>query len=134
MEHDGVVTRVTRESVTVSVESHASCEGCRSRGACGLSGDGRREIVVRQPGGKVAVGERVTVRVGSGNALRSVLLAYALPAALAVGVVALLSSRAGEVVAAVVTLIVVAGYFFLIFLCRNVLARTIKFTIIPRQE
>ncbi|MDR1274369.1 MAG: SoxR reducing system RseC family protein [Odoribacteraceae bacterium] len=131
MEHDGVVTRVTGENVTVSVEVPASCEGCRARGACGLAGDGTREVVVRHPGGRVAEGDRVTVRA---DAPRPVFLAYVLPCAVAVAAVAFLSPRAGEVVTAVVALVAVAGYFFLLFLCRDILARAIKFTIVTRGE
>jgi sigma-E factor negative regulatory protein RseC len=133
VEHDGVVTRVTGQSVTVTIECQTACEECRAREACGITGGGTREIVVLHPGVEVAVGQRVTVRVGSGNAARSALLAYVLPSVLLVAMVAILSPRLGEVMVAVIALLSVAAYFFLIFLCRNALARTIKFTITPRR-
>jgi sigma-E factor negative regulatory protein RseC len=129
IEHEGVVTRVTGESVTVIVKSGAACEGCRARGACGQPGSKTREIVTRHPGRSVTVGERVTVRVSGGNAARSVLLAHVLPSAMIIALVALLSPRTEEIVVAVVALVAVAAYFFLIFLCRDILARKITFTI-----
>ncbi|MDR0765739.1 MAG: SoxR reducing system RseC family protein [Odoribacteraceae bacterium] len=129
IEHEGTVTRVEGDAVTVSVESHAACEGCRARGACGIPGGKTREIVARQPGRRVSVGERVTVRVSGGNAARSVLLAYVMPSVIAIATVAVLSSRAGEVATAVIALCVIACYFLLLFSCRTRLSREITFTI-----
>ena len=93
-----------------------------------------REIVARHPGGVVNVGERVTTRVNGRNAARSVLLAYALPSALAVAMIALFSSRTSEVIAAGVTLATVAGYFLALYSLRGILARKITCTIATRDE
>ncbi|MDR0544464.1 MAG: SoxR reducing system RseC family protein [Odoribacteraceae bacterium] len=128
IECEGIITRATRDAVTVSIESQTSCEGCRARGACGKT----REIVVRQPDNKVQAGERVRVQISDGNAARSALLAYVVPSAIAIGTVAAVAPRAGDAAAAVVALCAVAAYFLLLFRCRARLSRGITFTIVPR--
>ncbi|MDR2131450.1 MAG: SoxR reducing system RseC family protein [Odoribacteraceae bacterium] len=129
IEHEGVVTRVEGERVTVTIESPTACEGCHARRACGQSGGKTREIVVRHPGGNINAGERVTVRVSGRHAARSVFLAYIVPSVIAIAVVALLSPRAGEVTTAAVALAAIAGYLLLLFACRDALAREITFTL-----
>ncbi|MDR2414834.1 MAG: SoxR reducing system RseC family protein [Odoribacteraceae bacterium] len=129
IEHEGTVTRVEGDAITVSIERAAACEGCRARGACGNPADGTREIVVRQPGTRARVGERATVRVSGGRAARAVLLAYAIPSVLAIGTVAALSTLAGDVTAAIAALVAVAGYFCFLFFRRERLSREITFTI-----
>ena len=46
IQHEGVVTNITNDVVTISLKGNINCEGCKAKMACGVSESTDKEIEV----------------------------------------------------------------------------------------
>lgn len=131
-EHKGIVTEVTDDLVRVKIESVSACAACHAKGLCSMSDKTDKIIDVKrsQLKNEYHVGDAVTVVASSGKGLLAVVLAYLVPAVVAVAAVALmLWAGANELVASVVAIALVAVYYFILYLLRDKLNKKFVFTI-----
>lgn len=130
IEHEGIVTGITGSKVTVSIVSQSACAACHAKGICGASEMKEKTIVAEAPASPLNVGDRVRVTATMSGAMLSVTLAYILPSALIIiALFLLLAAGCTEVTAALGALGLTAVYFFILYLCKNIFARRIKFKI-----
>lgn len=130
IEHEGVVTRVEEDEVSVMIVSRSACSACHAKGACGISEMKNKEIRTAVPDFPVKTGDRVRVVAGMRNAMLSVMMAYVVPSVVLLGSVAvLLVSGAGELTAACGALGITAVYFFTLYQFRSFFSKKIKFEI-----
>ena len=76
IEHEGVVTRVEGDEVSVMIVSRSACSACHAKGTCGISEMKNKEIRTAVPDFPVKTGDRVRVVAGMRNAMLSVMMAY----------------------------------------------------------
>lgn len=128
--HEGVVKKVTPQTVEVVIESQSACAGCHARSACGMADLKEKTIIAGHPGFEVKSGDKVMVYASVNNAIYSVILAYVIPVLLIIALISLLL-RLGtdETVAAAGALAGIALYFFLLYVNRGRIGRKIKFTV-----
>lgn len=130
IEHEGVVTRVEGDEVSVMIVSRSACSACHAKGACGISEMKNKEIRTAVPDFPVKTGDRVRVVAGMRNAMLSVMMAYVIPSVVLLGsVAALLVSGAGELAAACGALAITAVYFLVLYQFRSFFSKKIKFEI-----
>jgi len=128
IKHDGVVTRVEDTYIIVRIENQSACSACHAKGACGLSEVVQKEITAERPAFPVTVGDSVCVMATMQHALLSVLFAYILPSILIIGLLAtLIGTGINEISSAFISLIIIALYFFALYLLRSKFAKKIKF-------
>ncbi|MDR1757163.1 MAG: SoxR reducing system RseC family protein [Culturomica sp.] len=128
--HEGVVQKVTKQSVTVLITSRSACAGCHAKSACGLSESADKLVEVREEGNRFQPGERVTVYATKGNALYAVLFAYVIPSLLLAGTIwAMGAAGSREVIAAVASLSVLTLYYIVLYLNREKMGKKIRFTV-----
>lgn len=130
IEHEGVVTRVEGDEVSVMIVSRSACSACHAKGACGISEMKNKEIRTAVPDFPVKTGDRVRVVAGMRNAMLSVMMAYVVPSVVLLGSVAvLLVSGTGELAAACGALVITTVYFFTLYQFRSFFSKKIKFEI-----
>ena len=44
--HEGIVTKISQETITISLKGNINCEGCKAKSACGVSESNDKEIEV----------------------------------------------------------------------------------------
>lgn len=122
---------VAERCVRVRITAQGACGTCRAREACGMGESAEKIIEVDTPrAGEYAPGDRVVVGVARRMGATAVLLAYALPFVLLLGVlVGLTAAGAGEGVAALGALGAVVIYYGGLWLVRDRIDRKIHFTI-----
>ena len=87
-------------------------------------------IVAQRPDEEIQVGDKVIVYAAMGNAIYSVILAYVMPSILIIVTIFFLEkSGSNELYAALSSLILLAAYFFIIYLFRNKISKKITFTV-----
>lgn len=130
IQHEGIVTSLSAQTLEVVISSHSACAACHAKSACGMSDTKQKIITVQRPAGEIKVGDKVMVYASTGNAAYSVVLAYVMPSVLIITAVFFLEKTGGnELYSAVISLILLAFYFFTLYLCRNKISKRIKFTI-----
>lgn len=130
--HIATVINIFRDTVTVSVESSEACGGCASRSACslGVQSNTRNILITTPEAQSYSVGEQVKVATRTQMGLMAVALSYAVPALVLVVVLAVvIALGASEAVAALLSLTSVAIYYGALWLCRDLLAKKVSFTI-----
>lgn len=90
--HEGVVTAVKSNSVTVRIEAVSACAACAAHGRCGFAESKEKTLEVPTSDWRqYAEGQTVTVHVDESRGLQAVWLAYVLPAVLMLTVIIALS-------------------------------------------
>lgn len=131
IEHKGTVIRVSERCVAVAVEAEGACAACHARGVCGASEGESKVIDVLTPlANHYTVGETVSVSVASSLGIRAVLIAYVFPFVFVLALlIMLLQQGAGELAAGLGALGALGGYYLMLYLLRNRIAREFTFQI-----
>lgn len=130
VEHEGIIKSLSAQTLEVLISSHSACAECHAKGACGMSDVKQKVIEAQRPAGDFAVGDKVKVYASLNNAFYSVMLAYLLPSVLIISAIFFIEkSGYDELTAAVSSLILLALYFFVLYLCKGRISKKIKFTV-----
>jgi len=129
--HKGRIVSVETGRVSVEIISESACASCHAAGLCGVS-ESKKKIVdvpVRETG-KYVIGQEVEVCLAKKAGLKAVLFSYALPALiLLILILSLPRIGFGELATGVSSILGVAGYYLVLFLCRDRLAEGYEFYI-----
>ena len=124
VQHEGIVKSISTQTLEVSIISHSA------KSACGIADMKEKVITAQRPREELRPGDRVIVYASVNNAFYSVLLAYIMPSILIIATIFFLEkSGSSELYAAISSLILLAGYFIILYFCRNKIARKINFTV-----
>ena len=122
VQHEGIVKSISTQTLEVSIISHSACSGCHAKSACGIADMKEKVITAQRPREELRPGDKVIVY--------AVLLAYIMPSILIIATIFFLEkSGSSELYAAISSLILLAGYFIILYFCRNKIARKINFTV-----
>lgn len=133
--HEGIVRDVKAQTIEVVIYSHSACSGCHAKGACGMSDMKQKVIIAERPAFEIKAGDRVVVNAAMGNAIYSVIVAYVLPSILIISAIFfLVRAGASELAAATASLVLLAGYFWALYLFRNKIGKKIKFTVSKKDR
>ena len=118
--HKGVVVAVDGNKIQVQIESVSACAACHAKGMCTLSDKEDKLIDIESP--KAAdkkVGDVVTVVVAQQRGMQAVVLAYILPAIVVILSLVGLLNIVSEPVAIILSLLLLAVYYLILYLLRN---------------
>ena len=132
--HDGIVTEIISKPDThsgiVRVQIHvvSACASCEAHGKCGFADSKDKIMDIDTPlWQQYHEGEPVTVTINANRGLQAVFIAYILPAILLLATfITLTALHLSEGWVAIITLLAVALYAVILYLCRHRLQR--KFT------
>ena len=126
VQHEGIVKSISTQTLEVSIISHSACSGCHAK----IADMKEKVITAQRPREELRPGDKVIVYASVNNAFYSVLLAYIMPSILIIATIFFLEkSGSSELYAAISSLILLAGYFIILYFCRNKIARKINFTV-----
>lgn len=120
--HKGKVIHLDGVNVKVMIESVSACAACHAKGMCTLSDKEDKIIDIKvsvDKADKLNVGDEVVVAVSQQRGMLAVLLAYILPAIVVIFSLVLLLSLVAEPLAILLSLAVLAVYYFILYLFRN---------------
>ena len=127
IEHEGIVAAVNGRHVQVSIGQVAACSECKARSLCTSSESKEKLIDVYEDGAatKYRVGEHVRVCGALSMGHQAVRLAFGVPLALIVLwlLLALIVLRMHELAAVGVLAFLLTTYFYILYMCREKMAR-----------
>ena len=132
--HKGVVIGSDKDIIRVEIVSESACASCHVSGLCGIAESKKKVIEVPARGNEgYAVGQEVEVCLARRAGMKAVLFSYLLPVLLLlILILSLPKIGFGELATGALSLLGVAGYYFVLFLCRDRLAGGYEFYIRKR--
>ena len=131
IEHQGVITDIAGHKVSVTILQQSACSSCHARGACTAADSKEKMVDIADYTGKYKVNDLVTVVGQKSMGYRAVLWAFAIPIIILVSilVVSINAWGLGEIDAALAAIISLVPYYAILYLLRNRMAGSFKFTI-----
>lgn len=132
--HDGVVVKVEGRQVTVRFVQSSACSGCHAKQLCAAGDQKERLVVADSYGVPYAVGDAVRVSVTQSLARTAMWYAFGLPVLIAMIAIFPLNAYLGEIWACVAELVLLAVYYYVLYLQRDKLDRKVSFILEHRVE
>lgn len=120
--HRGIIESIEGSCVRVRVSQEAACATCHAAGRCNAAGNKERIIDVRGVAhpASLTVGDAVVVSATASSARLSLLIAFVLPLALAIGALtATIGVTGNDTLAATMSLVVIAAYYAAVYMARK---------------
>ena len=128
--HEGEVMKASDGIVYVRISQQAACSGCHASSACPVSESREKIIEVADKNESYREGDKVLLVSSSKQGLGAVLLAYVIPLLLIfVSLFSLLAVLNHEAIAIVISMGVVAVYYYVLYLFRDKLKGKFSFEI-----
>ncbi|MBQ9185794.1 MAG: SoxR reducing system RseC family protein [Bacteroidales bacterium] len=127
--HKGKVISAEGGMVKVEIISQSACSACHAAGLCSASDMKRKEVEAKSWSSFVP-GEEVNVFLRRSMGMRAVLLAYAIPLFVVIGItVTLCYTGVPELTAGLAGIGAIALWYFIVYLLRDKIAKGYAFTV-----
>ena len=129
--HMGLVEKVEGDKATVRILSVSACSSCKSKGACSISEMKEKLVDVHlKENQDVKIGDNVNVAIAQKQGDKAVILAYAIPILVFIGILALLTQqKASELLAGGAAIGGVGLYFLFLRLFKSKIENQFMFYI-----
>lgn len=128
--HEGVISKISRNSVTVALKGNINCEGCKAKAACGVSESNDKEIEVYDTNSNLKLNEPVEVQMKKQLGLKAVFWAYFFPFLLLVSVLFIGSMFINEGLAGLLAILVLIPYYFILYVMKNYFKKAYSLSIL----
>lgn len=128
--HSGVVSKITNEAITVSLEQNVHCESCRAKSACGISESNTKEIEIANSNDSYKINEQVKVVLKKALGFKAVFWAYVFPFILMFTTLIIASGFLKEWVAGVLSLSILIPYYLMLYVLKNTLKSAFTISIL----
>jgi sigma-E factor negative regulatory protein RseC len=130
IEHDGIISRLDEGKAWVTIVQSSACAGCHTQSMCQISGQKEKTIEIPCIDDSFHAGDQVLIIGSSSLGLQAVFYAFAIPLVLIVFmlIISFLYFNS-ETFAALVTIVVLVAYYFVLYMLRDKLKRKFVFRI-----
>lgn len=130
IKHEGVITNIVNNVVTVSIKGNVNCDGCHAKGVCGVDESQSKEINIYDDSQNTKLNENVTVVLKKNLGLQAVFWAYVFPFVLMLVVLLIASVLVAEWMAGVLALAILFPYYLLLRSFRKIFRDRFRFSIL----
>ncbi len=128
--HSGTVSRISGESVYVSLDPNIHCDSCRAKSGCGISESRTKEIEITNPDDSFKMNEQVEVVINKALGLKAVFWAYVFPFILVTIVLVIASFFLSEWQAGLLALGILVPYYVLLHYTKSIFKQNFKVSVI----
>jgi len=126
--HDGIVERISGQTVRVRFVAHSACSACHAKGVCSISESEDKFVDVANTLSGLSEGDRVEVVLAQSQGFKAVWYGYGLPLILLLAVIFGLYAATGrDGFSALIGIGALIPYYLLVFLFRKRISRSIEF-------
>jgi len=130
IKHEGIISKISKNTITISLKGNVNCEGCKAQSACGVSDSNDKEIEVLNEKQSFRLNEMVAVVLKKELGLKAVFWAYIFPFVLMFIVLVITSLFLKEWVAGLVSLAVLIPYYFMLFALKDIFQKAFQVSIL----
>ena len=131
IEHQGIISYISGNKLSVKILQQSACSTCHAKGAC-MAADSKEKVVdVIDFSGRHKINDLVTIEGKESMGYKAVLWAFVIPIIIVVLMLIITTSvwNFGEMEAAIASIVALVPYYALLYVLRNKMAKTFKFTI-----
>ena len=128
--HSATVSRISGDSVFVSMDQNVHCDSCRAKMACGISESKNEEIEIFSTDSSFKVDEKVQVVINKTLGFKAVFWAYVLPFILLISVLLISSQFLAEWISGLLALFILAPYYFILHSLNSVFRKKFKISVL----
>ncbi|EAR01122.1 SoxR reducing system RseC family protein [Maribacter sp. HTCC2170] len=134
VEHDGVISKISNNKITVALKGNINCDGCKAKAVCGAADSNGKEIEVDNVSQQLDLNEDVTVLLKKNLAIKAVFLAYILPFIFLLLTLLLASNYFEEWFAGLLALAILLPYYLIIYALRGSFKKEFKVSILKTTQ
>lgn len=129
--HEGIVTKITSDTLEIKIIAQSACAACHAKSACGMGEQAEKILIVPHPEGrdfKLMQKVNVTMAIGQGN--KAAVLAYLIPIILLLAVLfTCLGFGLNEGLSALISIAALIPYYIVLYYNREKLKKRFEYTI-----
>ena len=129
VKHEGIVSKISNNSITVSLKGNLHCEACNAKSACGVSDSDSKEIEIQAPAQSLELNENVAVYLKKDLGLKAVFWAYVFPFILLFAVLLIASAVYQEWIAGLLAIGILIPYYLLLHALKNSFKNVFKVSV-----
>jgi sigma-E factor negative regulatory protein RseC len=129
VEHKGIVSNIKDGIVYVDLLVQSACSSCHAKGVCGVD-TAHKTIEVKDNSFQYSIGDSVVVMLKESLGMRAIFLGYLLPFIVVLSSLIILKSlNVNDGFSALLSLLLLAPYYFILYLTRNSIKKKFNFSI-----
>lgn len=129
--HEGVITKIDGDTLEIKIIAQSACAACHAKSACTMSDQAEKVLTVPKPEDQefqLFQKVKVVMAVGQGN--KAAILAYLVPIILLLAALFIcLGIGLSEGLAALIGIVVLIPYYFILYLRRDQLKKKFDYRI-----
>jgi sigma-E factor negative regulatory protein RseC len=130
IKHEGTVTSVSGNTLTVRIVSESACAGCAAKNCCAPSESKEKEIRVANIAGNFVAGDQVMLVLQQFLGFKAVCIGYLIPFILSLAaLLTVLSVTDNELAGGLAALLILVPYYLIVKRMRHKLDKTFGFTV-----
>ena len=134
VQHNGVISKITDDRITVSLEGNINCEACNAKPSCGVSESNSKEFTIENTNRSFKLNEGVAIVLQKELGLKAVFWAYIFPFILVFAVLLIASNFLKEWIAGLLSLFVLIPYYIMLHFFNSSFERVFKISILKNME
>jgi sigma-E factor negative regulatory protein RseC len=131
IEHEGIIEKINGNQITVRIIQKSACSSCHAKGAC-IAADSKEKLVnISDNTGQFFEKEKVIIEGKESMGYTAILWAFVVPLIILISILVLSLNylQQSETEAALISIIALVPYYFIMYLFRNKMANSFKFSI-----
>ncbi len=131
IEHQGVITNISNNIVSVKIVQRSACSDCHVKSAC-MAADSKEKVVdIVDCSDNFKINDLVVIEGKKSIGYKAVFWAFVLPVILILSTLSIATSilMYGEIKTALASIAVLVPYYVILYLFRNKMASSFRFTI-----
>jgi sigma-E factor negative regulatory protein RseC len=131
LEHEGIIEKISGHKITVRISQQSACSTCHAKGACMAADSKEKRVDITDYTGRFTENERVIIEGKESMGYKAVFWAFVLPLVILIVMLVLTTTvwNFSETEAAISSVIALTPYYFMLYLLRNKMADSFKFSI-----
>ena len=130
IKHEGIVSKISENVVTVLLKGNINCEGCKAQSACGVSDSNDKEIEIFNSTQNFRINEPVDVVLQRELGLKAVFWAYVFPFILLFVVLIFTSFFFKEWIAGLLSLSILIPYYLMLYMLKDTFQKAFQVSIL----
>jgi len=129
IKHEGYISNIENNLLTVSLKGNINCEGCKAQSACGVSESNDKEIEIIDNIQGFKLNDTVDVVLEKSLGLKAVFWAYVFPFILIILTLIITTKFLKEWIAGLVSLFILIPYYFMLFVLKDTFQKAFRISI-----
>jgi sigma-E factor negative regulatory protein RseC len=127
--HDGYVSKINDDSVTVTLKGDINCEACHVKGSCGMAETEAKQIEV-DASEPFQLNDNVEVFLNKSLGLKAVFWAYVFPFMLLISTLVITNMYVDEWLAGLLSLVILIPYYTILYVLRQTYKKAFKISVL----